>query len=397
MTHVRAEAHDPYFFSQRKNRRFQRRLRKSFDDYSLYGERRETLLTFKGGWDAESVVSGAPGGRWRRPSSATIRPGTAARRLSVKQPIALPAVDPTGPNLVAAESILEAVETKSTFSEKKVEFLQAVEEKEKPNLAEKGQKYKFSEAKFGSSSVLSNLSKFLYSISENYSVSIPVELVDNIVQDYKQLASDVVVEKREWQTDCYLDFQVKNKRPFLTAVPEEVDVREKLESSIRKIAKKQEKEKNKRVRLSRESMWKKCPPDSSPERPQTARSVLSNFSFHSDISRSTSVDERQEYDMLPAELRPTILHYRRESAMPRGRSTGPKTRLEKFKSMQRGRTGDTTAKSEDEGAFWYNLSLVTAVYALLYGRCIVVTGMVVSVPDPPRARVWFRDYWHGCL
>lgn len=350
MTHVRAEAHDPYFFSQRKNRRFQRRLRKSFDDYSLYGERKETLLTFKGGWDAESVVSGAPGGRWRRPSSGTIRPGTAARRVSLKHPqIALPAVDPTGPNLVAApEPILEAVETKSTLSEKKVEFLQAVE-KEKPNLTVKGQKYKFSEAKFGSSSILSNLSKYLYSISENFSVSIPVELVNNILQGYQQLTSDIVVEKREWQTDCYLDFQPKNKRPFLTAVPEEEDERQKLESSIRKIAKKQEKERNRRVRLSRESMWKKCPADSSPERPQTARSVLSNFSFHSDISRSTSVEERQEYDMLPAELRPTILHYRRESAMPRARSTGPKTRLEKFKSMQRGKAGDTTAKSEDEG------------------------------------------------
>jgi len=176
-----------------------------------------------------------------------------------------------------------------------------------------------------------------------------VELVNNILQGYQQLTSDIVVEKREWQTDCYLDFQSKNKRPFLSAVPEEEDERQKLESSIRKIAKKQEKERNRRVRLSRESMWKKCPADSSPERPQTARSVLSNFSFHSDISRSTSVEERQEYDMLPAELRPTILHYRRESAMPRARSTGPKTRLEKFKSMQRGKAGDTTAKSEDEG------------------------------------------------
>jgi len=131
MTHVRAEAHDPYFFSQRKNRRFQRRLRKSFDDYSLYGERKETLLTFKVGWDAESVVSGAPGGRWRRPSSGTIRPGTAARRVSLKHPqIALPAVDPTGPNLVAApEPILEAVETNLLSARKKLSFCRQLKRK----------------------------------------------------------------------------------------------------------------------------------------------------------------------------------------------------------------------------------------------------------------------------
>ena len=338
MTH----GHDPYFFSQKKNRRFQKRLRKPLDEYSLYGDRKETLLTFRGGWDAESVVSG--GSRWRRPPSATIRPGTATRRVSINHPqLVLPAVDPTGPKLVAAEPILEAVETRSTYSEKKVDFLLAVEKEEKTKPPEKGQKYKLSEAKFASSSILSNLSKLLFSISE---VSIPVELVKIILQDYQQLTADIVPEKREWQTDCYLDFEPKNKKPFLTAVPEEEHLRAELESSVKKVAKKQLKERNKRVRVSRESMLKKHPPDSSPERPQTARSVLSNYSVHSDFSHSSMVEEKDEYDMLPVELRPTILHYRRESAVPKIKSKGPKTRLEKFKSMQRGTKRDPVAKSE---------------------------------------------------
>ena len=330
MTH----GHDPYFFSQKKNRRFQKRLRKPLDDYSLYGDRKETLLTFRGGWDAESVVSG--GSRWRRPPSATIRPGTTTRHVSINQPqLVLPAVDPTGPKLVAAEP--------STYSEKKVDFLLAVEKEEKTKPPEKGQTYKLSEAKFASSSILSNLSKLLFSISE---VSIPVELVNIILQDYQQLTADIVPEKREWQTDCYLDFEPKNKKPFLTAVPEEEHLRAELESSVNKVAKKQLKERNKRVRVSRESMLKKRPPDSSPERPQTARSILSSYSVHSDYSHSSMVEEREEYDMLPVELRPTILHYRRESAVPKIKSKGPKTRLEKFKSMQRGNKRDPMAKSE---------------------------------------------------
>ena len=334
MTH----GHDPYFFSQKKNRRFQRRLRKPLDDYSLFGDRKEALLSFRGGWDAESVVSG--GSRWRRPPSVSIRPGTATRRVSINQPF-LPSLDPTGPKLVAAEPILEAVETRSTYSEKKVEFLLEVEKEEKPKFSEKGQKYKFSETKFASSSVLSNLSKFLFSNSE---VSIPVELVNIFLQDYQQLTADIVPERREWQTDCYLEFEPKNKKPFLTALPEEEHLRAELESSVSKVARRQLKERSKRVRVSRESMLKKHPQGSSPERPQTARSIISNFSVHSDFSQGSMLEE--EYDMLPMELRPTILHYRRESAVPKIKSKGPKTRLEKFKSMQRGNKRDPATKSE---------------------------------------------------
>ena len=67
------------------------------------------------------------------------------------------------------------------------------------------------------------------------------------------------------------------------------------------------------------------------ERPHTARSVMSNFSFKSDLSD----DERNstfttDYDRLPPELRPSIVNYRRESLMPKLKK---QTRLEKRQSQ----------------------------------------------------------------
>ena len=336
MSLVRMQTHDPYFFNQRKDRSFHRRLRKALDDYSVFGERRETLLTFRGTFEAES------GGRRR--SAASIRPGTAGRRFStIQQTGVLPVIDPTGPNLVSGEG-LEAVETKSTHSEKKLELLHSIEEKEKPKVTKSGQQYKVSEAKFASTSILSNLSKFLYNISDEFSVSLPVELVDKFVQGYQQLTADAVLEKREWQTDCYSDLK-PNNRPFLTSAPEEGQ-RAKLESSVHRIARQQEKSRTKHVRMSREAQFLCAVRHQSPNRPQTARSIISNFSVRSDVSRASSLEDgesRHEYDALPLELRPRILHYRRESQVPKMKTSGPKTRLEKFKT-QRG--GGATAKSE---------------------------------------------------
>ncbi len=334
---ARVETQDPYFFNQRRNQPLERRLRKTFDDYSLFGERRETLITFKGGGDAESVT----GGLRRRPSSA-IRPGTAARRLSAVVPAVLPAVDPNGPNLVSGSDPFEALETRSTRStrsEKKVDLSIARsvveepeeedEEKEPSKVARKQQTFRVSEAKFASSSILSNLSKILYSISEEFSVSLPVELVDSILQDYRKLSEDAVVEKREWQTDCYLDYEPRNHRLFLTSAPDGEDERHKLEIPVNKILKEKEKV-SKQVRMSWEVMHLSRASHQLPERPQTARSVLSNYSFKSDVSRTSSAGEsRFEYDMLPAELRPSILHYKRESLTPKVTKKGPKTRLEK--------------------------------------------------------------------
>lgn len=69
-----------------------------------------------------------------------------------------------------------------------------------------------------------------------------------------------------------------------------------------------------------------------PERPQTARSIMSNFSLKSERS---SDDGREsvfttDYDRLPPELRPSILNFRRESQMPKLKK---QTRLEKMQSQ----------------------------------------------------------------
>ena len=323
------EKHKHYFFYQRRCRPLQRRVRKTFDDYSLFGERRETLLTFKGAGDVESVTGGGLG---RRSFSAAkpLRPGTASKRLSENVPIVLPPIDPTGPNFVSGPDSLEAVETKSTRSEKKTDLLKPVveePEQEKSTVFKprKQQPFQISEAKFTSSSILSNLSKFLYNISEDFSVSLPVDLVYSLLQNFHQLVADTLVEKREWQTDCYLDFEPKNPRPFLTCAP--VKESEKATLDVERIL--QDKV-SKQVKMSQEAVS-----HHTTKRPLTARSILSSYSYKSDISRASSAVEYQfDYDLLPAELQPSILHYKRESRAPQISMKGPKTRLEKVQERK---------------------------------------------------------------
>jgi hypothetical protein len=71
----------------------------------------------------------------------------------------------------------------------------------------------------------------------------------------------------------------------------------------------------------------------SQERPQTARSVMSNFSYKSEFSEDGRDSTfTTDYDRLPAELRPSVdvMHFRRESQMPKLKK---KTRLEKMQSQ----------------------------------------------------------------
>lgn len=362
---VQMLAQPPYFFKQKKVKRFrQRRLRK-FDNYSLFGDKRETHLTFRGiGGDTESVVGG---GRWKRPTTAsTIRPGSAWRRVSISEGhTVLPPIDPTGPKLVTTTeepaAPLEVVEAKSLHSELKQEFLKQVEKKEKFWSPEPG--WKFSEAKFASSSILSNVSKLIYKISDDFEISLPVSLVEKFLRGHQELIENTVTEKREWQTDCYIDFQTQNKRPFLTSVPED---RERLELEAADAAAKQAallkakdetttiKQFEKRVRMSRETIQEEKKKSASPERPHTARSILSNFSFKSDVTGSSDDgrDSRFEYDPLPAELRPNILHYRRETLVPKLKTSGPKTRLEKFQRLKKS-IEKANARSESKLTRYY--------------------------------------------
>jgi hypothetical protein len=352
-------------------------LRKIDDTLSNYGEKRENYLTFtKTNWDNESVLTGVRS--LKRPPTATGRRPSTARRVSVNEiPTILPSIDPTGPRFVAVPArepvIPEAVEVKSILSEKKREFLEEVEGKlQSQERAERpSRNWKFTEAKFVSLSILARLSELIY---EDFEVSLPESVVEDLTRTHQDLTADVIPEKREWQTDCYLDFQAKNKQPFLTSLPEEPHTQTDLEVAVEKVAKKaveaeKEKAKSKKVRMSRDTIRRK---QKSPERPQTARSILSNISFKSDDATGESMtddDGREsrmmEYDVLPADLRPGIMHYRQESLAPKmRRSTTIKTRLEKFQ-MQKKEIAIKTRKSSEIA--WLKCSLFQVYCNVIYG------------------------------
>ena len=358
------EEHKPYFFSQRRDRQFHRRLRKTPDDVSVFGDKREALRA-----DGESVVSAG----WARARSA-LRRGSAAssRRVTLSGKLTiLPPVDKDGPKLVSAVDS----DTKSVSSENK----QSPEDNRgaRPGWTKaKEALYKFNELKFGSTSILSNLAKCLELTPPREDGAeeegrLDPELLRRFLQDYQSLTADTVVEKREWQTDCYLDLSTKNKHPFLTAPPppEELEeegkggggraqeVRRKTEEAIAAISKRyarqlnpkpttetslrtgekqreREKEKRppKRVTMNQEVMSRV----ETPRRPHTAHSVISNMSFRSDYSRPSSAGEDTEshFDMLPAELRPSIVVYKRESMAPKVKVKSPRTRLERYRDQK---------------------------------------------------------------
>lgn len=330
MSQSMVDSHNPYFFKQRKERQCYKRLRKTFDEFSIYEDRREF---FTSGIDAESVASGV-GCRRRRPSARPI--SASARRVSIAEPPILPPVDPTGPNLVSQEA-LDVLETRSVHSEKRVDLAQSSEEhsREAAKLVEKD---KFSQAKFASSSILSNVGKLLSTISSDSTVSLPVELLNTLTQTYQQLTTGAVVEKREWQTDCYLDFKPKNKwSPFTdTSKYPTTQARVFHSSSVSKSDSQERKQASgKRVRMDTSRTTSLSPTRrsfTSPERPLTAGSVASNMSFRSDTSSAEDGESRYEYDMLPAELRMMAPHYQQGRQTPKVRVTGPKSPLAKSKS-----------------------------------------------------------------
>ena len=171
------------------------------------------------------------------------------------------------------------------------------EEATRPNQP----RYKFNEIKIASTGILSNLTQRLKSIPEE--VNVPVTIAQILTFTFHQLVIDTIVDKREWQTDCYLDYKPK----------------------------KEKKESIKTVKIDSKM--------SELERPLTAKSTASAVSIKSDISHGSSHDAAAEYDKLPPEVRgalqgPQILRYRRETQAPSRKILGPKTRLEKFQSRK---------------------------------------------------------------
>ena len=282
-----------------------------------------------------------------------------------------PSIDLSGPRLVTSDQqVEEANETHSILSEKKLEFLQEVEEKSssRKKVYKLGSIWNLSEAKFASSGILSKLSKALVIVEEDHfeEIILPVDLVSVLSQNYEELVINTVIEKRDWQTDCYHDFhfQSRNKHPFLTNLPKEPVQAENAAAALSSVIANQQEEKvskkpaqsnsnkrGKRVRMSTEA---KEDPDKFRSRPQTARSIASNFSFKSDLSEDGKESTfTSDLDRLPPELlRPGILQYRRESTRPKITSKTPQTRREKARNLLKERDEQLKrVKSEEMQTF----------------------------------------------
>ena len=202
--------------------------------------------------------------------------------------------------------------------------------------------------KFASTSILANLSKVFQEISSLDELLLPLNLVDIFGQNYNYLVADTVVEKREWQTDCYLD--LKQSQAFLTEdlEPEkEAELKQNFERSLNVFAIRQNKErariaKKNRMQEEQQSQQKTV---KKTERPSTSKSSTSVKSFESvdiDWDKESIVSRvsqaETEYDKLPSHLRLTgtpLLRFRRETTLPRATLQGlkPMTRLEKFRAM----------------------------------------------------------------
>ena len=250
MSPAHVEEHSLFFFSQRRNRRFQRRFRKTLDDTSVFGEKRDPSLALRA--DGESVVSAKvlPAAVTSEvPPSQKHRSASGKRVALSEKVVVLPPVDWDGPRLVSGDpQQSEVVETKHPTSEK---FIKSLLEEAKPRTGSEKSKikeaYRFNELKFGSTSILSNLAKVLYpGLFEDYVTlpeGTPIEFANKFLQDHQSLTADVVVEKREWQTDCYLDLGLQNEQPFLTGVPGEEEERKKSEQAVATIARHQDRKK----------------------------------------------------------------------------------------------------------------------------------------------------------
>lgn len=264
------------------------------------------------------------------------------RRLSqVELPFKLPPIDPTGPHLVTAAvapQTLEEIEIRSVVSERKLVLLQEVEGRLRPSQQEKERAqpqpqhtWSLIEAKFASSGILSKLTKLLagFQDREDFEITIPEEVVEFLSQKYEGLAAGTVVERREWQTECYLDYKSGNTHPFLTSTAAAATGAGEGVSKAEIEAALLLHKTGKKVTMSKET---KKDGTVQPERPQTARSVMSNFSFKSETSDDMSTFTT-DYDRLPEELRPSILNFRRESLMPKVMRMWPQTRMERVKGQ----------------------------------------------------------------
>ena len=355
-----------FFFSQKKRKKPLRRVRKLHEPHLVFG--REAGITFllgdkEGLADTASLFGGSEAVGPPSLKSWPVATGQAlaaqsqqrqppSRRVSRVNPpnLSLPPIDVNGPHLVT-DHALDKVDSKTSLAERRLDYLKEVEAKTagERQAQQPGSSWSLDEAKFASTGILKKLGKTLAGLAEQQLtlVTLPTDLVSSLFQSYDQLVVDTLVEKREWQTDCYLDLQL-NTNPFHTGVPEGEE-REKSEAAVESALKRRGNKTQrsptlarnisptktaKKVRMSQEAKGGGHGNMETPERPHTARSIMSNFSMRSELSEMDDGRESvgtTDYDRLPAELRPNILHYRRESLAPKMKR---KTRMEKRKSHQ---------------------------------------------------------------
>ena len=392
-----------YFYTQKKERAVQRRPRKEIDDLVVFNKP-ETLLKFTGGLrdestntkdaarrgsqqhhdaplqrrssyyhDAETVNTHVDSSSTRGREGGRIQPDVKVYNPPKEEPEPqvdpLPEIDAKGPNLVAATTTEPSGKTKGRPS-RSVRPTDVDVDGGDPSHPT----FSFTEAKFASSSILSHIARYLYKVSEDFYVYIPVELVATLKAGFGDLSSDTVVGKREWQTDCYLELDGENANPFYTSVPEDkheaqkglskVFERKKTEFSLPLIKKKKAWKKSVMQR-SKASRANKVSTPTPSERPATARSVQSSMSYMSDVTELES-----EYDALPPGcpgVPPTSLYWRKEG--PGGARGGkgfnePRTRLEKFRAQKSIANGPGSSRKKSKCVYgnlcckkWLSISL----------------------------------------
>ena len=148
------------------------------------------------------------------------------------------------------------------MSEKRFELLKEIEEELSTTKQEAAHKpasiWEVSEAKFASSGILSKLGKLLEDVcTKVIEVTLPADLLEDLSRNYKELTADVVVEKREWQTDCYDDYRSNNAFPFLTGRPDKLQ-KQVNKSALKNLVAQQEQVKKSRKIFSRKDNNNNC-------------------------------------------------------------------------------------------------------------------------------------------
>jgi hypothetical protein len=226
------------------------------------------------------------------------------------------------------------------WTPQKERLLNAIEEEEKQ---EKRVKFfsSFDEAKFAATGILSQLSKLILDGTFREETDLPFELKADLQQGFGQLTEDVVVEKREWQTDCYLDWVRENRNPFFESRPEEEALCSAVEYTVDKFVAKQKK----RVTMAEGKNPERGKSPSLHGWKGSSSRPVSSLSIHSETLGSEFMygefgDEKDEgFDYLPpglgvpAPTTPSLLKPPAESRTPTYNMKS-QTRIEKRAKME---------------------------------------------------------------